>query len=131
MGILLMVHSIVRWLVVGAALIALVIFALTWLRRQQTNSDRRMMVIFLSLLDTQVLLGLVLILWMGLSSGQWPMYRIEHAVTMLLALAIAHVSARWKTAASVVRARNYLFVVLGTFVLIAAGVSRLPQGWLG
>lgn len=131
MGILLMIHSIVRWLVVGAAVIALVVFALTWLRRQQTSGDRRMMQIFLSLLDTQVLLGIMLIVWMGVASGEWPMYRIEHAVTMLIALAVAHLSARWKRAESPLRSRNYLLTTLGALVLIAAGISRLPQGWLG
>ncbi|HZS06616.1 MAG TPA: hypothetical protein VFD58_17395 [Blastocatellia bacterium] len=130
MRLLLNIHSIVRWLVVLAAVLSVVVFAVSWLNRERENTtDRKMMAAFLGLLDTQVLLGIILLVWFGVSGSGFLRYRLEHAFTMLLAVVLGHVSARWKNADAPVRARNYLLVVLGVLLLIWVGVSRLPQGW--
>jgi hypothetical protein len=129
MGLLLMAHSLVRWLVVVVALLAAIICAIAWIRKSETTRDRAVMAAFLGVLDLQALLGLVLLLWSGFAGAGFPMYRIEHGVTLLIAVAVAHLSARWKQAASAIRARNNLLTILGVCVLVLAGVSRLPQGW--
>jgi hypothetical protein len=45
---------------------------------------------------------------------------------MVLAAVVAHLSARWKTAAEPLRYRNYLFIILGSLVLVLIGISVLP-----
>lgn len=130
MEILLSLHSIVRWIVVIAALITLVVLAMTWRRNEQRRqTDRTMMSVFTGLLDTQMLIGIILLAWMSVAGGALPRYRMEHAATMILAVIVAHASAIWKRRTPAVRARNTLFLVLFVLVLIWAGVQRLPKGW--
>lgn len=130
MGIILTLHSWWRWVVV-VMLVTAVTLLVAWLRPSANTPDRRLMSGFLGALDLQVTLGLILIVGLGLTGGGWPGYRIEHGVTMLLAVFLGHASARWKDAETSIRARNNFFVLLGVLTLVLVGVSRLPQGWLG
>ncbi|HEU5090617.1 MAG TPA: hypothetical protein VFT99_24355 [Roseiflexaceae bacterium] len=129
MGLLLMAHSLIRWLVVAVALLAAIVCAIAWMRKPETTRDRAVMSAFLGVLDLQALLGLALLLWSGFAGTGFPMYRIEHGMTLLIAVAVAHLSARWKRAPSAIRARNNLLTIMGVCVLVFAGISRLPQGW--
>src|SRR3712207_2293270 len=132
-GIILTLHSYWRWVVVALAVVAIIRFAISWLRRAPENGmDRALMPAFAGALDLQTLLGITYFIWDGLARNIWPLYRIEHAGTMLIAVAIAHIGTRrWRRAANPIRARNYLLVVVVVFLLIGAGTSRLPQGWFG
>jgi len=71
-------------------------------------------------------------IWNGAKNGYWPAYRLEHAITMLIALAIVHLPRRWRKAPAPARYRNDLVVVLVTMLVIIAGVARLPgpDRWL-
>ena len=130
MQILLMIHSYVRWLIVLVAIAAVIKFALGWLRGGQFKGmDRGLASGFSGLIDLQATLGLILMLWSGFSGVGFPMFRIEHATTMVIAAVVAHLPARWKTAADKPRFRNTLFCVLGALLLIYVGVMRLPGGW--
>ncbi|HWQ34112.1 MAG TPA: hypothetical protein VNQ79_14775 [Blastocatellia bacterium] len=130
MATLLSLHSIIRWIVVIAALVAAVALALTWLgNKQNSRTDRVAMSVFTGLLDTQALIGIVLLAWMSSAGGAFPRYRMEHAATMIIAVIVAHLSALWRRSVSVVRARNNLFLVIIVLLLIWAGVQRLPKGW--
>ena len=130
MQILLMIHSYVRWLIVLVAIAAVIKFALGWLRGGQFKGmDRGLASGFSGLIDPQATLGLILMLWSGFSGVGFPMFRIEHATTMVIAAVVAHLPARWKTAADKTRFRNTLFCVLGALLLIYVGVMRLPGGW--
>ena len=131
MEILFKAHSGLRWLVLLVAVISIVAFLLTWLRQSRDSpADRKLMAAFTGILDLQTLLGIILLLWSGLGAGTgFPRYRLEHAFTMLLAVVLAHLSAKWKNASAALRARNYLFIVLGCLLLVYLGVQRLPQGW--
>lgn len=122
-GIVLMAHSLLRWLIVLVALLAIGRYLMVWQGRVAGGGiDRGLMAAYTGMLDVQALLGLILILLLGLE-----MPRIEHAVTMIVALVAAHVgSMRWRNAQEVFRARNYLVVVLITLALIVAGVLSLP-----
>ena len=132
MTFLLNLHSGVRWLVVFVAVVAIVVFALNWARGTDGGrAGRRLMMAFLGLFDTQVLLGISLLLWAGLAGQGFPLYRIEHGVTMIIAMVVGHLSARWRSAPGPIRARNYLFIILVVMLLVVAGVNRLPQGWFG
>ncbi len=132
-NIILTLHSVWRWVVVAIAIVAIVRFAISWLRGAPENRlDRALMPAFAGSLDLQTLLGITYFIWDGLARNIWPLYRIEHAGTMLIAVVTAHIGTRrWRGAPNPIRARNYLFVVVVVFLLIGAGISRLPQGWLG
>lgn len=130
MNILLVIHSHFRWVVLLIAVIAVVKFALGWLRGGAFKGmDRGLAAGFSGSLDLQATLGLILIIWMGVTGGGFPMYRIEHATTMIIAAVLGHLPARWKNAADKTRFRNTLFCILGALLLIYVGVMRLPGGW--
>ncbi len=130
MQILLMIHSILRWLIVIAAVIVSVKFALGWLRGGAFQKmDRGLVSGFSGLIDLQVTLGIIFLIWNGLAGAGFPMFRIEHAVTMIVAAVVAHLPARWKNADDKTRFRNSLFIVLDTLIIIFIGVVRLPKGW--
>ena len=125
-----MLHSIVRWIIVIVALAAIVRFVLVWAGKAQgSNMDRGLMSGFSGLLDLQVLLGLIYLVWNGLSGTGFPLYRLEHAFTMIVAVVIAHMSIRWKNAEVPIRARNNLVAIVASSVLIFIGVA-IVGGWV-
>lgn len=130
MEIVLALHSIVRWLIVLIALVAIVKFAIGW-RRGNTFSgmDRGLTSSFSGLIDLQVLLGFIYFFWNGLTSGVgFPSFRIEHMITMLIAAVVAHLSGLWKKSEDGLRFRNSLLIVLDTLIIIFFGIARLPGG---
>jgi len=130
MDFVLMLHSIVRWIIVIVALAAIIRFVLVWAGKAQgSNMDRGLMSGFSGLLDLQVLLGLIYLVWNGLSGTGFPLYRLEHAFTMIVAVVIAHMSIRWKNAEAPIRARNNLVAIVASSVLIFIGVA-IVGGWV-
>jgi uncharacterized membrane protein YozB (DUF420 family) len=104
-GFVLITHSWLRYVVLalGVLLIAL---ALNEMRSRASWSARNTRVhkAFLSALDTQFLLGVLLYLWLSpltsaafadfgaaMKNAQLRFFGLEHAVTMFLAVAVAHV----------------------------------------
>jgi hypothetical protein len=79
--------------------------------------------------DLQVLLGIIYLLWSGFAGAGFPLYRLEHGVTMILAAVAAHFVGRGKNPSDAVRFRNSTFAILVTLLLIYAGVAVLPGGW--
>ena len=128
MEILLKSHQHFRWLVVLVAIVAVLVFLLTWLQKKESKLDRTLMAIFTGCLDLQWLMGLILFIYVATTSGLTRLHW-EHGVTLTLALILAHFSAKWKTAPTAIRARNYLFITLGVILLILVGVGRYPTGW--
>ena len=132
LNIVLHIHSLVRWVIVGVSLIALVWFALVWLRGMRSEkADRGLMAAFSGLIDLQVLIGIVYILWSGFAGVGFPLYRIEHALVMFIAAGMAHMSMSWRKAGVQTRARNNAALIVGVLVIVFIGVSLLPQGWTG
>ncbi len=130
MQILLMIHSLVRWLIVLVAVAAIVKFTFGWLRGGKFEGmDRGLSSAFSGLVDLQVTLGIIYFLWDGFVQTGFPMYRIEHAIIMIIAAAVAHMSAMWKKAEDRLRFRNTLFAILASLVIIFIGVAILPGGW--
>ena len=128
MSVLLTIHSYVRWLIVIVAIVAAVKFAIGWLRGGAFLSmDRGLTSGFSGLIDLQVTLGLVYMIWNGLAVEGFPAFRIEHAVTMIIAAVVAHLPARWKNMEDKTRFRNSLFIVLDVLIIIFIGVVRLPK----
>jgi hypothetical protein len=129
-SILLSIHSIVRWIIVAVGLIALVKFAIGWLGNGRfAGMDRGLTSGFSGLIDLQVTLGLIYLLWSGMAGAGFPMVRIEHATTMIIAAVVAHLPMRWRGKPDKIRFRNSFAAVLVTAVLIFAGVAVLPGGW--
>lgn len=129
--ILLKAHSGIRWLVLVVAIIAIVKLLITWLGKKEFDKmDNGITRGFVGLLDLQMLLGLSLVVWFLVNAGTLDHFRIEHAVTNLIAIIVAHVGVKkWRGAPGPIRARNTLLMFILAFLLIGVAISRLPQGW--
>jgi hypothetical protein len=117
-------------LILIVALIAVIKFAIGW-RRGGTfqKMDRGLSSGFSGLMDLQALIGLILLVWGGFAGVGFPMFRIEHTGTMIIAAVVAHLHVLWKNADDKKRFRNSLFIILDTLIIIFIGVARLPGGW--
>ena len=128
MSLLLTIHGELRWLVVLAGLVIIVKFLIGWLgKREYTSLDRTLLMVFTILLDINVLLGLIILLF----GGGFNSLRLEHSVTMLLAVIAAHMTARFRgTANPATKFRNQLLLVLLALLLVLLGVFRLRGGFM-
>jgi hypothetical protein len=128
MGIVLMLHSLWRWVVVLVALVALVKFGLGWLQRKNPELlDRRLTLAFTTVIDIQVLLG-ILVLALQAVGGTLLMPAIEHAGVMILVAILAHATAMWRKRDDHTVLRNNFLDVVAVLVLIVIGVS-IVNGW--
>jgi hypothetical protein len=126
MGIVLMVHSIVRWVVVLVGVVAAARAVMVMSGQSASKMDRGLMSGFTGLMDLNVLLGLILIIGLG----EWEMVQIEHAVTNTIAVIVAHIFvARAKKIEDPKRkAQFHLLGVVVSLAIIVVGVS-LVNGW--
>ena len=127
MDFILTLHSIVRWAVVLVAVFAIVRFALVMAGRMQPSGmDRGLMSGYTGLLDLNVLLGIILIIGLG----EWETVQIEHALTNLIGVAVAHVFAQRakKMDDAKLKARTNLLGVVISLTIIVVGVA-LIGGW--
>jgi len=148
--VLLTLHSLIRWVVVLAALVALV-RAIGGLAGRQAWSalDRRLGVIFTSAMDTQLLIGLLLYFFfspittaalrdMGGAMAQAGIryFALEHWLLMLVALVAAHIGwARAKKASgdSAKFRQIAIFFGLATVIVLLAipwPFSATARPWL-
>jgi hypothetical protein len=126
MDFVLTLHSIVRWVIVIVALAAIVRAALVWAGRAQPSSmDRGLMSGFTGSMDLNVLLGLILIIGLGFTAQ-----RIEHAVTNIVAVAVAHIFVQRakKIDNAKLKAQMHGLGVAISLLIIVLGVS-LVNGW--
>jgi hypothetical protein len=128
MDFLLKLHGEVRWLVALVAAVVAVRSLVGWLRGLPFGGiDRGLMTVLTILLDLNLVMGLILLV--RLPGGLLP-NRLEHALTMVLAIMAAHSWALWRNSTdSRLKFRNNLFAVLAVLVLVVAGVVRLRGGW--
>ena len=118
-------HSINRWIILVVAVIALIKFLIGWLRNSSyLPADRGLKAGYTGLLDLQLLLGIILLIGLTLER-----FRIEHAVIMLVAVILTHLSRLWRDKPDKVKFRNNFLVIVLSMLLIIAGVTALPQGW--
>jgi hypothetical protein len=122
-------HGEIRWIVALIAFVAIIRFALGWWRGAEYKGiDRGLMAAYTGFLDLNFLLGLILLF--GLGDG-FPSYRIEHAVTMFIAVGLAHSAAAWRESDdAALKFRNNLLVVTASLAVVILGVVRLRGGWL-
>lgn len=123
MGVIRVVHGELRWIIAIVAVIVIIKFLIGWLgKREYQPVDRYLLLGYTTLMDINLLLGLILLVTLGIST----MHRIEHAVTMILAVVVAHLTARWrKSTDSPTKYRNQMLLVLLSLILVFIGVIRL------
>jgi hypothetical protein len=130
MPILLMIHSILRWLIIIAVVAAGLKFLIGWLGNgTYSRIDRILTAVYTGLIDLQVLVGLIFFVWTGLTGAGFPLVRWEHAFVMVLAAVAAHSNIRWANAPDRIRFRNNFLSVVAILLLVYAGVALLPGGW--
>jgi uncharacterized membrane protein YozB (DUF420 family) len=98
-------HNIVRWLILVAAVVAIVQAFAGWFgKKEWSKADNLTGIIYVSVVDLNVLLGLILYLFLspltrqafadfGAAMGNPTLrfFAVEHIFTMLVALALAHI----------------------------------------
>jgi hypothetical protein len=131
MGFVLMLHSIVRWLVVIVAVVAVVRFALVMAGRAQSSGmDRGLMAGYTGLLDLNVLLGLIVLVGFLISVRPVLAGWIAHAVVNIIGVVVAHIFSQRakKMEEAKLKARTNLLGVVISIVIIIVGVA-LVGGW--
>jgi hypothetical protein len=136
MEIILAIHNILRWVVLIAGLIALVMAYRGWLgRRAYEKSDRMPALIYTISLDIQVLLGLILYFgrgWINSLTGgnlmdvpqEVRFFAMEHILMMILAVVAAHVGsvvARRAPEAWLKHRRTAIWLTV-SFLLVLVGI---------
>ena len=124
-------HSLVRWLVVIAAVGAIIRYVIDLVGKSpDVELGRKLMMAYTILLDVNVLLGIILIAGRAIGIGQILPVWIEHAVTNIIAVVIAHIfAARGKKQSDPKRAATWrLAGVVISMLLIVMGVARIG-GW--
>lgn len=129
MDTLLLVHSFVRWIIILVAVIIIIKFAIGWAANSLFKAmDRGLTSAFSGLMDLQVLLGLIYLIWNGIAVAGFPTFRILHGVTMIIAAAVAHIPSRFKNLNDKLRFQYSLLAILGSLVLVFIGISFLMMG---
>lgn len=130
MSLLLSIHSILRWVILLVALLALIKFVIGWAGNSMFGSmDRGLASGFAGLMDLQVLLGLAYFIWNGLVAAGFPAYRILHFVIMFFAVLFAHLPSRFKNLNDKLRFGYSAFAIVVSIVLVIVGISAIPGGW--
>jgi hypothetical protein len=135
---LLELHGILRWIVLAAALAAIVIALSGWSGRKPAHGKlRRFSLIFVTAMDTEFLLGLLL--YFGLSpvtktafqdmaaamkDHELRFFTVEHAGLMLMAVIFAHVGGALsrKGRTDLVKYRGAAISYLLSLSLLLAGI---------
>ncbi len=84
--------------------------------------------LFVSIIDLQVLLGIINLIIVASEVHQVQPKQAEHAGTMLCALGLVHLAARWKKKTDDVRFRNTALFYILALVLIVNGIIRMRGG---
>ena len=129
MTVLLTIHSLVRWIATLVAIALIVRLVIGLVRKQLFDKTATALTgAFSGVMDTQMLFGVLFFVLDGLGKTGFPAYRWEHAVTMLLAVIVAHLPVMWKKKDDTIRTRNTLIAVSVSLLLVFIGVGPLG-GW--
>ena len=130
MDIVLAIHSIVRWVILLVAVVAIVKLGLGWMRAGTFDRmDRGVVMGYSGLLDLEALLGLILLFGNGIFAGEgFPIARILHAIVMILAVITGHLASRGKQAPPIARYRRALAAIAGSLVLVLIGIIIITAG---
>jgi len=129
MDIIFTLHSHFRWLVLTFAVITILLYLQVWLsKRSFSKIDKIIGLIFISIIDFQVLLGIINLVIVASNSQELHAKQVEHAGTMLCALGLVHLAARWKNKPDTLRFRNTSLFYFLALVLVFNGIIRLRGG---
>lgn len=129
MDIIFKLHSEMRWLILGLAVVTIVKLLISLFgKRSLDKTDNILVRTFAIVLSLQLLLGLMqfVIRWDDYS-GEGLRHRLEHAFLMLIALTLAHMSRRFRNALPPIAVRNTLFMIVASVLLIVLGIMILPE----
>lgn len=129
---LLILHSLLRWLVLAAGVAAAWRGLAGWKGRPWSTADARAGLVFVSVLDLQLLIGLVLYLFVSptvkvaaldfgaaMRDSVLRFFLVEHALGMLIAITLAHLGRiRIRKAATDVRRHRAAAVFFGLALLV-------------
>lgn len=137
------VHDTLRWLVLLSLIVTLAKYLNGWIgNKGWTKTDNLLGIIFVSLMDLQVLTGLVLYFFLSpvtkmafsdfgaaMKNDALRFYAVEHIAMMVIALALIHIGrAKSKKAATDLKKfKTAVIFFLISFVVIVAAIpwSRL------
>jgi hypothetical protein len=134
-GMLGTIHGELRWIFALVAIVGIARTVYGLVRRKEfSDLDGRLALIYSILLDLQALYGILLILYLAISKlGSWSAtfnWVGWHPIWMLVAVVVGHLGARWKNAPDRVRFQAQLGVYVGSLALIIMGVMTSPlNGW--
>ena len=135
--IVLSIHSLLRWIVLIAAIVAVVQAFRGWLgKKEWTEVDGRLAMFLSMSIDLQVLVGLILYIFLSpltrtafqsfgaaMSDGVLRYWSVEHISLMILALGLVHAGraiSRKATQPASKHRRAALFYGLATLVILLA-----------
>lgn len=133
-------HNVLRWIVLLSVIITLVKYLYGWLgKKAWTKTDNLLGIIFVSLMDLQVLTGLVLYFFLSpitrlafsdfgaaMKNTDLRFYAVEHLSMMFIALVLLHIGrAKSKKAATDLKK----FRVAAVFFLVALVVIVAAIPW--
>lgn len=136
-------HDTLRWLLLLSLLVTLARYLNGWIgNKRWTKKDNLLGIIFVSLMDIQVLTGLVLYFFLSpvtktafadfgaaMKNDALRFYAVEHLAMMVIALALIHIGrAKSKKAASDLKKFKTaaIFIMISFAVIVAA----IPWGRL-
>jgi len=124
--ILLSIHSVLRWVVLAFAVLALVVNVLALVQKRGANDPRvkNGMRLWTILLDVQWLVGLLLLLVMGVFGRP----QIEHAVANTIAVVVAHSAVAFRKKSDQTRLIANLVTIVLALLIIFVAVAAVG-GW--
>ena len=126
MDILLTLHSILPWFIIGLAALTVFKFAVSWAGNASFKGmDRGLASSLSGIMDAQVLLGLIYFLWSGFSGDGFPAARWIHLLIMIVAAALMHVPARLKALGDKQRFSYSIMSILGALALVFVGIAAV------
>ena len=136
-------HDTLRWLVLLSLVITLVKYTVGWLGSQRwQKSDNLLGIVFTSLMDLQLLTGLVLYFFLSpvtklamsdfgaaMKNSDLRFYAVEHFAMMLIAVVLVHIgrakSKKAKTDSAKFKTATIFFLIAFVVMLAAIPWTRL------
>lgn len=136
-------HDTLRWLVLLSLVITLVKYAVGWLGSQRwQKTDNLLGIVFTSLMDLQLLTGLVLYFFLSpvtklamsdfgaaMKNSDLRFYAVEHFAMMLIAVVLVHIgrakSKKAKTDSAKFKTATIFFLIAFVVMLAAIPWTRL------
>ena len=145
---ILILHNLVRWLILIAALVAIVKAVAGWSgKREWTKADNLAGLLYISMLDLNVLLGLILYVFLSplttqaifndfgaaMSDRILRFFAVEHLAGMIIALVLAHIgrSASKRAVAAVRQHRTAAIWYTISLLIILVSIPWDRPFWRG